>query len=274
MKISLITAVYDAEDTVGDAIASVARQSHRDLEHLIIEGRSRDGSFAAIEAARHSRMIAFSEADAGLYDALNKGIARATGEVVGFVHADDMLAHRDALAHVAAAFADPQVEAVFANLDYVLRGDPDTVIRHWANGGFTPAKLRRGWAPAHPTLYLRCSTYARLGGFNTSYRIAADYDFMLRVFSALQGRAVYLPELLYKMRLGGVSNRSLAHLRRKMAEDYRAIRANHLGGPVSALGVLARKNLSKLRQFVERDQGATTPADHALLLDVNPRKAL
>lgn len=251
MKISVITAVYNSEGTVGEAIASVAAQSHPDLEHLIIEGRSKDGSLAAIEAARHDRMELLSEPDTGIYDALNKGVARARGDIVGFVHSDDFLAHAQVLTRIADAFEDPRVEAVFSNLDYVLQSDSARVVRHWATGPYSPAKLRRGWMPAHPTLYLRRAVYERIGAFDTGFRIAADYDFILRYFSQNPGRSIYIPEVLYKMRLGGVSNRDLGRIRQKMTEDWRAIRRNRIGGVTT----LAGKNLSKLGQFVERQKG-------------------
>jgi len=250
MKFSIITAVYNSQATIGEAINSVAQQSHHDLEHLIIEGKSKDNSLAAIKAASHPRMAFTSEPDTGIYDALNKGVARASGDVVGFVHSDDFLAHEKVLERIAQAFCDPEVEAVFGNLDYVMQSDTSKIVRHWATGPFSPKRLKRGWMPAHPTLYLRRSVYDRIGGFDTGFRIAADYDFILRYFSQTQGRSVYLPEVLYKMRLGGVSNRNLAKIREKMGEDLRAIRRNHVGGIVT----LASKNLSKLGQFVERQK--------------------
>lgn len=248
MKISVITAVYNAETTVGAAIASVATQTHPAVEHIIIEGQSTDGSLAAIAKASHPRLRLFSAADTGIYDALNRGIAQATGDVIGFVHSDDYLAHPNVLAHIAAAFTDSDVQAVFGDLDYVAQANPARVIRHWATGPFTPAKLRRGWMPAHPTLYVRRHLYDRHGLYDTTFRIAADYDFILRVFSALDGRAVYLPTVLYKMRVGGASNRNLTQIRRKMAEDLRALRRNKVGGVTA----LTWKNLSKLGQFLHR----------------------
>lgn len=248
MKITVITAVYNSAATVGEAIASVAAQSHPDVEHLIIEGLSKDGSLEAISRASHPRMTLVSERDSGIYDALNKGIARATGEVIGFVHSDDYLAHPDVLSRIAAAFADPAVTAVYSDLDYVAQADTSRVIRHWATGPFSPARLRRGWMPAHPTLYVRRAVYDQHGGYDTGFGIAADYDFILRFFSRQQGRTVYIPEVFYKMRVGGVSNRSLAKIRQKMSEDLRALRRNQVGGVLA----LAWKNLSKLGQFLPR----------------------
>jgi len=248
LTISVITAVYNAEVTVGEAIASVAAQTHPDVEHLVVEGKSKDGSLAAIERAGHHRMKLISEPDQGVYDALNKGIRNTTGDVIGFVHSDDFLPHDRALARIAAAFEDPAVEAVFSDLDYVSRGDTSRVIRHWSTGAYHPRRLKYGWMPAHPTLYLRREVYERFGNFDNDFGIAADYDFILRYFSQGTVKSCYIPEVLYKMRVGGVSNRNWAKIRQKMEEDMLAIRRNRVGG----LHTLAMKNLSKVGQFLVR----------------------
>lgn len=248
MKISVITAVWNSEATVGEAIASVAAQTHPDLEHVIIEGKSKDGSLAAIERAAHDRMRLISEPDDGIYDALNKGIRHATGDIIGFIHSDDFFAHDGVLARIAAAFEDPRVEAVFSDLDYVSKSDTSRVIRHWSTGPFHPKRLKYGWMPAHPTLYLRRELYERFGDYDINFGIAADYDFILRYFTQATGKAVYIPEVLYKMRVGGVSNRNWAKIRQKMKEDLLAIRRNRVGG----LHTMAMKNFSKVGQFIVR----------------------
>ena len=248
-KISVITAVYNGEATIAHAIASVAAQTYPHVEHIIVDGNSSDGTMAAVEAARHDRMRVNSEPDKGIYDALNKGIGLATGDVVGFLHSDDFLAHENALAEFARPFADPEVEAVFSDLQYVAKEDGDRVIRHWATGPYTSKKLRRGWMPAHPTLFVRREVYERHGVYDTSYRIAADYDFILRYFSQVKGRTVHIPQVLYKMRVGGVSNRDLKRIMLKSREDLRALRKNSVGG----LSSLVWKNLSKIGQFRRRD---------------------
>lgn len=246
LKVSLITAVYKSAETVGEAIASVAKQTHVDLEHVIVEGASNDGSLEAVKRAGHDRMRLISEPDTGIYNALNKGIKLATGDVIGFIHSDDFLAHEGVLARISAAFEDPSVEAVFSNLDYVSQADTSQIIRHWSTGAFHPRRLKYGWMPAHPTLYLRREVYERFGGYDENFRISADYDFILRYFSQMTGKSAYIPEVLYKMRLGGVSNRNFAKVRQKMDEDLLAIRRNHVGG----LHTLALKNLSKVGQFL------------------------
>ena len=250
MKISVITATWNCAGTVGECLASVAGQTYRNREHLVIDGASRDGTRALLEPHRPRLAVLLSEPDRGVYDALNKGIARASGEVLGLLHADDLYADREVLARVAAAFADPAVDAVYGDLVYVGKEDTGRVIRHWRSGEYRSERLRRGWMPPHPTLYLRRALYERHGGFDLQYRIAADYDLILRVLSRLTGRVVYLPEVLVRMRVGGASNRSLRHILRKSWEDYRVLKANRMGG----IGALAWKNLSKVPQFWQRDQ--------------------
>ena len=250
MRITVITAAYKSEATVGEAIASVAAQTYPDFEHLVIEGNSEDGTFDAIKRSTHDRMLLISEPDGGIYDALNKGVQNATGDVIGFIHSDDFLAHDGVMARIAAAFEDPAVEAVFSDLVYVSQADTSRIIRHWSTGPFHPRRLKYGWMPAHPTLYLRREVYERFGTYDTNMGISADYDFILRYFSQATSKSVYIPDVLYKMRVGGVSNRNWPKIRQKMEEDMLAIRRNRVGG----LHTLALKNLSKVGQFLVRPQ--------------------
>lgn len=248
MKISVITAVYNANETVSDAIESLVGQTYSDVELIVIDGHSTDGTREVLEGWRDHLGVLISEPDGGIYDALNKGLARATGEVVGFLHADDLLADDRVLARIAEAFADPAVDAVYGDLVYVSKAEPSRVIRYWQAGDFSPRRLRRGWMPPHPTFYARREVYERLGYFDTSFRIAADYDCMLRFLGLGNIRCRYIPEVLVKMRIGGESNRSLRNILRKSGEDYRALQQNHAGGIVT----LAWKNLSKIPQFILR----------------------
>ncbi|HWP00105.1 MAG TPA: glycosyltransferase family 2 protein [Methylococcus sp.] len=246
MKISIITASYNCVETIQGALDAVAMQSFPSVEHVIIDGASTDGTWETVQAHDSPRKVAVSESDQGIYDALNKGIARSSGEVIGFLHADDVFADAEVLSRVAEAFSDPAVEAVYGDLQYVHRDDLSRVIRNWRSAPFTPRSLARGWMPPHPTLYVRRSVYERLGGFDTSYRIAADYEFILRLFSQPGLCAVHIPKVLVKMRLGGASNRSLPNIVRKSREDLRALRYHRVGG----VGALVWKNLSKLGQFL------------------------
>ena len=243
---SVITVVRNRAATVGQAAASLAAQSCGDYEHIVQDGCSTDGTLAVLEAAADPRMKLLSAADGGIYDALNLGLARSSGQIIGLLHSDDFYAHADVLDHVAGRFAETGADAVYGDLDYISAADPMRIVRRWRAGEFRPGDLRRGWMPPHPALFLRRSVIEQWGGYDPSFQIAADYDTILRYFGTGQITAAYLPEVLVKMRLGGASNRSLARIIRKSREDYRALRNNCVGG----LGTLLCKNLRKLAQFI------------------------
>ncbi|QQS55441.1 MAG: glycosyltransferase [Candidatus Competibacteraceae bacterium] len=245
MKISVITAVYNSHVTLADALDSALAQDHPDTELIVIDGASTDGTLEVIQ--RYAERIAHrvSEPDRGVYDALNKGLHLATGEVVGFLHSDDRYADDRVLSRIAAAFADPAVDACYGDLVYVRQDDPGHVVRYWRAGPYCSRLLSRGWMPPHPTFYARRALYQRLGGFDLDYEIAADYDCLLRFLSTGQITCAYIPEILIHMRLGGISNRSLGKILQKSREDYQALRRHQVGG----LSTLLMKNLQKLPQF-------------------------
>ena len=245
MKITVITAVYNRAAYIAQAIQSVQTQSWDNVEHVVIDGASTDGTVQVLRSCLNAHAVWVSEPDKGIYDALNKGLVRATGDVVGLMHSDDFFADDHVLKRVAETFADPLVDAAYGDLDYVAKDDTSRIIRRWRSGEYNAAKLARGWMPPHPTLYLRRSVIERLGGYDTRYKIAADYDAILRYFGQGQIRAVYIPHVLVKMRVGGESNRSLAKIWLKTREDYSALRRNGVGG----VGAIAWKNLRKLDQF-------------------------
>lgn len=248
MNISIITAVFNRRATLESALASVAAQSHGDIEHLIQDGGSTDGSLDVISGWTKSRLSVVTGRDGGIYDALNRGISRATGDVVGFLHSDDVLAHDEVLARIADVLADPSVDGVYGDLQYVAADDTDRVIRHWRSGVYEPSRLKWGWMPPHPTLYLRRRVYEQHGVFDGALRIAADYEAMLRFLTRGSIKLAYIPEVLVKMRVGGESNGSLRRILRKSREDLLAIRRHDVGG----LPTLAAKNLRKISQYVVR----------------------
>ncbi|MDU8913416.1 glycosyltransferase family 2 protein [Aestuariicoccus sp. MJ-SS9] len=245
MKLSIVTAVYNRLDTISETLDSVAAQNYAEIEHVIQDGGSTDGTICAIAARQDPRISFVSEHDGGIYDAINRGISRATGDVIGLMHSDDFFPNDQVLARVAHALDDGNVDGVYGDLDYVSAKDTSRIIRRWRSGAYIPEKLAKGWMPPHPTLYLRREVFERHGLYDTSFRIAADYDAMLRYLAKGDIRLAYIPEVLVKMRIGGESNRSLAKILQKSREDYRAIRRNNVGG----LGTLAMKNLSKVQQF-------------------------
>ena len=246
-SLSIITACYNSAATLPQTLASVGSQAGATVEHLIIDGGSTDGSLDIARAYAHIFRLV-SEPDQGIYDAMNKGIRLAKGDIVGILNADDFYASADILAKVAKVFEDSAIDACYGDLIYVDTADTRKVVRYWRSGTFVPRKFYWGWMPPHPTFYVRRAVYAELGGFDASYRIAADYDLMLRFLGS--GLPVaYIPAVLVKMRAGGASNRSLQNIVRKSWEDLRALRHNRVGG----VGALVWKNLSKVGQFVVRD---------------------
>jgi len=248
MKISVITAVYNSKDAISEAVESVLGQNYDDIEFIVIDGASTDGTKELLELYRDKIDILISEPDHGIYDALNKGIEHATGDVVGFLHADDLFANNGVLSRVAETLSDLGADAVYGDLEYVSKDAPDKVIRHWQSDAYSADKLKYGWMPPHPTFYVRRCVYQQHGGFDTSFHIAADYDCMLRFLGRAKIKAAYIPSVMVKMRLGGASNRSVGNIIRKSREDYRALHHNGVGG----LWALACKNFSKLPQFVKR----------------------
>ncbi|BET24746.1 glycosyltransferase [Limnobacter thiooxidans] len=245
MKISIITAVYNRATTLTNSIDSVQSQSYGNTEHVLVDGASSDGSVELIQERLRSQDLFVSERDKGIYDALNKGLKMATGDVIGLVHSDDYLADSHVLRDVAHALSQPGVDGVYGDLQYVSKDDTSKVIRHWESGEYHISKLKRGWMPPHPTLFLKREVIEQWGGYDTNLRIAADYDAMLRYLQKGKIQLAYIPRVLVKMRVGGESNQSLKKIIQKSREDIVALRNNGVGG----FGTLVFKNLSKVKQF-------------------------
>lgn len=252
MKISIVTAVINRVGTIVETMASVHSQTYPCVEHIIQDGGSKDGTLEQMQRYANKSTRLVSEPDDGIYDAINRGIRRANGDVIGLMHSDDLFADCDVLAKVAKAFEDPGIDGTYGDLQYVAHDDTNRIVRHWKSGSYKHSQLKRGWMPPHPTLYLRRDVFERHGMYDISFGIAADYDAILRYLAIGKINLAYIPEVLVKMRLGGESNRSLERILRKSSEDLRAIRKNGVGG----IGTLAAKNLSKLGQFKVKDQTA------------------
>lgn len=246
MRLSIVTAVWNRAATVAAALESLQAQTYGDFEHLVMDAASTDGTIGIVQNLADKRTILVSGPDAGIYDALNKGMARATGEIIGLLHSDDIFASPHVLETVVERFQDPGVDAVYGDLHYVAQDDPDRIIRNWRSGAFRPAALRWGWMPPHPALFLRRRIIEQQGPYDLSFRVAADYDAVLRYFGQPGFRAVYVPEVFVKMRMGGESNRSLTQILVKSTEDHRAIRKNQIGG----FATLLAKNIRKVGQFL------------------------
>ena len=249
MKISVITAVYNSSGTIDECIRSVGSQSFKDIEHIIIDGGSKDGTMAKIEESEKRPGSVVSEPDNGFYDAINKGIKLATGDVIGTLNADDFYAHDRVIEKIVDAFSKTDCDSCYGDLVYVTADDVNKVIRYWVSGEFAPGRFREGWMPPHPTFFVKREIYEKCGGFNTDFRIAADYELMLRLLEKHKISTHYIPEVLVKMRWGGASNNSLRNLARKSYEDYRAWKINDLKGGWSTVFL---KNARKIPQFFKK----------------------
>ena len=223
LPITLLTASWNSSSTIGDTLRSVAKQSYPAIEHIIIDGASRDDTLAVIEREGKHVARVVSEPDKGIYDAYNKGIGLASHDIIGFINSDDFYAHKDVISEVMAAFsADPDLEAVHADLVYVDSADSNRIVRHWKSRKCNERTITRGFIPAHPTVFLRRSVYDKVGTFNTDFRLAADYDFLLRVFHLHRVKSLYLPRIWVRMRVGGATGGSIASIKLQNDEIRRA----------------------------------------------------
>lgn len=249
MKISIVTVAFNAATTIADTLHSVASQTHTEVEHIVIDGASTDGTQDII--ARHASHITqfISEADSGIYDAMNKGLGLATGEVIGFLNADDVYADNSVLQRVAEIMAQNDVDAVFGDAEFVNPARPARRVRRYRSDHFRPDRIAWGWMPAHPSLFLRRKVYARFGNFKTDYRIAGDFELVARIFHDGTLKYRHVPEVWVRMRTGGISTggwRSTVLLNR---EVLRACRENHI--PTNLPKILS-KYPAKLFEFLRR----------------------
>lgn len=246
MKVSIITATYNSLHHLPSAFESIKTQTYSDIEWIIVDGGSTDGTVEFIQQNKNSIGLWVSEKDNGIYNALNKGIKMATGDIIGFLHSDDFFADKDLIANIVEKFQTTKAEGVYGDLNYVRAENTDKVVRKWKSKPFKKSYLSFGWMPAHPTLFLKKEVYNKHGEFDESFRIAADYDFMLRILRDDTLNYQYLPKVITNMRLGGASS-ATKNLLFKMKEDLRAMKNNHLFFP---FGTLLFKNLRKLGQFL------------------------
>jgi glycosyltransferase involved in cell wall biosynthesis len=235
---------------VADALKSVDEQTWQDKEHLVVDGASRDGTMQIVNAHSRDWRRVLSEPDRGIYDAMNKGIALATGDIVGFINSDDFYASSDVLERVAAVFSDPDVQGCWGDLCYVKQDQPAQIVRYWRSSEFRPGLFAQGWCPPHPTLFLRRSLFERFGGFDLSYPIAADMELMARFIEVHRIRTRYLPDVLVHMRMGGTTNRSLSNIWQQNREIWRALHQHGLSP--SLVSFASRKLAARAQQFLSR----------------------
>lgn len=256
MKVTIITVCFNSAATIRDALHSVASQSHADIEHIVIDGGSVDDTVAIVQSFGHRVASFVSEPDRGIYDAMNKGLHRATGDVIGFLNSDDVYENYDIVRSIAEEFRTPELDAVFADAIFVDRSKQRNVRRRYSSKRFSPDALAWGWMPAHPTLFMRREIYERYGDFRVDYRIAGDFELIARIFTGGLIRYRYLPQVLVRMSIGGASN---SGLKSKFLLNREVLRACRENGIATNAAKIASKYLLKALEFAPFGPHAHVP---------------
>lgn len=249
MKISIITITYNSEKTIADTIKSVLVQTYKNIEYIIIDGKSSDKTLKIINKYKKKKFKIISEKDYGIYDALNKGISLATGDIIGFLHSDDVFYDKQVLFNIAKTFENYNIDSLYGDLLYVNAQNTNKIIRYWKSKDFNKSSFKAGWMPAHPTFYVKKEIYKKYGNFNINLKISADYELMLRFLYKNTISTKYLPLILVKMRMGGTSNVNLKNRLIANQEDKKAWEMNNLNMPFYT-NIL--KPLRKITQYFHK----------------------
>ncbi len=246
MRVSIITVTLNSEKYLIDCIGSVRSQDYDNVEHIVIDGGSTDNTLGIIQKNQQHISMWISEPDKGMFDAINKGIELATGDIIGVLNSDDMFASADVISEIAASFKKSGADSVYGDLVYVEPEQTDKVSRYWKGMPYKRSRFKMGWMPAHPTFYIKRSVVEKYGSYITHYFTAADYEFMARYLYHHHVSATYLPKMMVKMRNGGISNGNIYHRLRANRRDYLAMKKNNIPFPFI---VSIIKPLSKLPQY-------------------------
>ena len=246
MKISIITVTYNSALTVEQTIRSVIEQSYKDIEYIIVDGQSTDDTLKIVEKYKNRISHLVSEKDNGLYDALNKGISLASGDVIGMLHSDDFYMDHNVIEKYAGLFLKENPDAVYSDLYYVDKEHTEKIVRKWKSGNYPSGGFINGWMPPHPTFFVKKKLYNQFGKFNLDFKSAADYELMLRFIQKHKIKLAYLPEFTVKMRVGGKSNVSVQNRIHANQEDRRAWEIN---GLKPRFYTLVLKPFRKILQF-------------------------
>lgn len=249
MKVSIITVSYNSAATIEDTIRSVISQTYPDIEYIIVDGASKDNTSDIVKSYQSGISVFVSEKDKGIYDAMNKGVALAKGEIIGILNSDDFYADPHVIEDVVRQIRETQAEALYADLDYVDQADTSKIVRRWKAGSYRDGIFKEGWMPPHPTFFIQKTAYERFGTYSLSLRSAADYELMLRMLHKHKLRVAYLPRTIIHMRTGGQSNVTLKNRIKANMEDRMAWKMNDLK---PGWFTLTWKPLRKLGQFWKR----------------------
>lgn len=245
MKISIITPVFNNKDFIEECIKSVESQSYLDMEHIIIDGGSTDGTLEILKKYK-DKIKVVSEKDRGSYDAMNKGINLAEGDIIGILNSDDIYFNKKVLKKVADCFIDKNIGACYGDLIFVKKNNLNKLVRYWKAGEYIESKLNYGWMPPHPTFFVRKSIYDKYGVFNLNFKLASDYELILRLLKIHKIKIKYIPEILVKMRTGGRGSKNLLL---RMHERMKAWKINKLKLPIF---FLTGKAMSRTAQYFSR----------------------
>ena len=245
MKVSIITATYNSERTIKDTLSSVKQQTYKDVEHIIIDGASSDKTINLLDLYGHQGPT-LSEPDNGIYDAMNKGVSMATGDIVGILNSDDFYSDSEVIEKVVKAFQESDCDAVYGDLVFVDGKQTKKIVRKWVAGEYDKNHFYNGWMPPHPTVFIRKEVYEKYGLFNLKFKSSSDYELLLRLMFLKNIKVQYIPQVLVHMRTGGQSNKSLSNRLAAHREDYLAWLSNGLS---PKWYTLAMKPLSKIKQF-------------------------
>jgi glycosyltransferase involved in cell wall biosynthesis len=248
-KVSIITVCYNSATTIDDTIQSVLSQTYPNIEYIIIDGLSTDNTLEVVNNYQDKISKIFSEKDNGLYDAINKGISLASGDIIAILNSDDFYIDNNVINDVVEKFEKEKTDTLYADLYYVDTVDTNKVVRHWVSGNYKNGLFFKGWMPPHPTFFVKKEVYNKYGTFNLDFKSAADYEIMLRFIHKHKIKIGYLPRVIVRMRIGGVSNNSLLNRIKANREDKKAWIINGLRPKPYTL---LFKPLSKLMQFVKK----------------------
>ncbi len=247
LKVSIITVVHNAVDTIRQAIQSVAYQTYEDIEYIIIDNNSSDGTLEVIHNKLEYISIVISEKDNGIYHAINKGIKASSGDIIGFLNSDDVLKNRQTISDIASEFLKYDIDSIYGDLEYFSFNYSNRIERYWKSGDFNRKKMKFGWMPPHPTFYVKRSIYQKYGNYDTTYSISSDYEMLLKLLYKNKISVRYIPNVLVKMRSGGVSNSNIKSILLKTTEDYRIIKKYNF-----SMLTLVLKNIRKIPQLYSK----------------------
>jgi len=249
MKISVVTAIYNREATISRAMESFQQQTWEDKQQVIVDGASTDRTMEIVQNFTDEKSVVVTERDNGIYDAINKGIALATGDVVGLLHSDDFFANSSVLAQIAGAFEDPDLDIVYADAGFFSPGQPSRIIRRYNSGRFDSSRIKNGWMPAHTTMYARRGVFEKYGNYSDKFKIAADFEFIARTFGSGTIRSLYIPNIWMMMQTGGAST---GGLKSKLVLNREVLKACRMNDIPTSYARLLTKYPEKILELVRR----------------------